>query len=149
LIRDAKITDLPILLDMGERFFNASEFVKVTIYDPISFQSTALQLIDSDILLVGEDDGKVVGMIGALVYPLYFNQSHITGQEMFWWVDEDKRKSKVGRDLLRVLEQRAKDMGANSFAMISLDSMNPKLMDRVYKMKGYFPAEHTYYKRIT
>jgi len=148
MIRDARKTDLPILLHMGEQFFNASDFGELTTYDRASVKITMLQLIDSGVLLVGEVEGCISGMAGALLYPFYFNSSHLTGQELFWWVNEDQRKSGIGRKLLLKLEERAREMGASSFSMFSLEKMNPKLMDRVYKMNGYFPAEHSYYKRV-
>ncbi len=148
MIRDAKKSDLPIMLHMGELFFNASDFSELTTYDRDSVRSTMTHLMDSGVLLVGESEGIVVGMVGAMIYPFYFNNSHITGQELFWWVNEDQRKSGVGKKLLSGLEDKAKSMGVDSFSMVALEKMNPEIMDRVYKMSGYFSAEHTYYKRM-
>lgn len=148
MIRDATKSDLSILLHMGEQFFNASGFNELTDYDRDSTRKTLELLMENGVLLVGESEGLVVGMVGALLYPFYFNSSHITGQELFWWVNEDQRKSGIGKKLLSGLEEKAKEMGAASFSMVALEKMNPKIMDRVYKMSGYFSAEHTYYKRM-
>lgn len=149
MIREATKEDIPILLHMGEQFFNASDFGRLTDYDRDSTRQTFVDLISNGILLVGEIEGSVIGMVGAVLYPLYFNIRHLTGQEMFWWVDPDYRKTGIGKQLLVELEKKAYSMGADSFSMIALDKINPEIMGRVYKMNGYFPAEHSYYKRLT
>ena len=59
-----------------------------------------------------------------MVYPLYFNCNHITGQELFWWVEPEARKG-VGAHLLDCLELAAMNAGAQSWAMIALDKVRP------------------------
>jgi GNAT superfamily N-acetyltransferase len=149
MIRPADERDIPALLRMGHYFFDEAGWGDVTEYDPGSMDRTLRHLIDSagGILLVAESGGVVVGMAGALLYPHYFNTGSLTGQEIFWWVDPAHRKG-VGGALLEALEDAAKDAGAVSFTMVSVASLRSDALDRVYRRRGYRPAERTYIKRF-
>lgn len=97
-IRDATVDDIPALLDMSRRFFEVSGYRSLTRYDPPSMERTVRCLLSDEngILLVAEPDHGIVGMAGGMIYPLYFSRSHITGQELFWWVDPGNRGCGLG-----------------------------------------------------
>lgn len=149
MIRPANEMDIPALLRMGHYFFDEAMWGDITEYDPGSMERTLHHLIDSasGILLVAEVGGVVVGMAGALLYPHYFNTDSLTGQELFWWVDPVHRKG-VGAALLDALENAAKAAGAVSFTMVSVSYLRSDALDRVYRRRGYRPAERTYIKRF-
>lgn len=94
------------------------------------------------------DNGGVHGMAAAMVYPQWWNHEHITGQEMFWWVDEDHRGSRSGVSLLKSLEDWAKSRGAKSFSMIHTPNLGPKGLADFYKRRGYKEWDHTFTKEI-
>lgn len=148
MIREASADDLPRLLQMGERFFNAAGWPEFAAWDVASIEQTLRFLIDNETggLFVAEVDGEVVGMAGAMVTPFYFNLSHLTGQELFWWVEPEHRG--VGGGLLDAMEAWAKRVGAQTFTMIAVDRIRPELMARVYRGRGYRPAEHSFMRRL-
>lgn len=148
MIRPATHDDLPRVLEMGERFFDTAGWDDVAEWDQASVRKTLEGLIEGDAgcLFVAEAEGGLVGMTGGLVYPFYFDHGHITGQELFWWVEPEHRG--VGGALLDAMETWAKEAGAKSFAMIALDKINPDLMGRVYRRRGYRPSEHSYIRRL-
>jgi GNAT superfamily N-acetyltransferase len=145
VIRPAVEADLPRLLEMGRRFFDASGYSDITEYDPASTEASLRMLMEVGVLLVAERD-EVIGCAGALVYPFYFNSGHLTGQELFWWVEPEHRG--VGMDLYHALEQAVKDKGAQSFSMIALDKLNPERVGEMYRKVGYRPSDHSYIKRL-
>jgi hypothetical protein len=147
MIRSATKEDIKHLIPMGEKFFYHSGYEDVTKLSVESLDKTFTHLIDDDngILLVDDD---LSGMIGALLYPFYFNHEHLTGQELFWWVDPSKRKSSVGKDLLKAAQDEAKAKGAKSFTMIALESLTPELVGNIYLNQGYRKSEHSYIRKL-
>jgi hypothetical protein len=142
VIRDAVIDDIGSLVVLGERFFNTTEYSKFAEYSKESVIKTLEHLINSDdgILVVYDNDG-IKGMAGALLYPFYMT-GDLTGQELFWWCEEKGN----GTALLDALESKARDKGAKTFTMISLDNSRPEILDKIYTKKRYNRSEHTYLK---
>ena len=140
IIREATIEDLPEIVRMGLLFCEQAELEP----DVDSLIETVHDLLDADlgILLIG--DGA---MAGALAYPMYMNRTIIAAQEMFWWVDEDKRAGGAGKALMTALEEWAKRLGAKRMTMIGLES-SPAYIDGFYRKNGYLPLEISYWKDL-
>jgi ribosomal protein S18 acetylase RimI-like enzyme len=144
MIRRALVSDLPQMLAMGQRFFDASGYSDITSFDPESLEATLKNAPDS-VFLVVEKDGVLVGMAGAIVYPFYFNLKHRTAQEMFWWVNPEHRG--VGGQLFYALMSEVKKMGAESISMIALESSGDKVI-KFYEKRGFRPSERSFIRRI-
>lgn len=130
------------MVEMGRRFFDASGYADITEYDGESFAATLANA--PAIYLVVEVDGKLVGMAGALVYPLYFNTTHMTAQEMFWWVNPEHRG--VGSKLFDALEEEVKKAGAKSLTMIALETIS--WVGSYYEKRGFRPTERSFMRRL-
>lgn len=149
MIRHATADDCSKISELGESFFTEAGWQDVAEYrqedclKSLQFLATG----DAGILLVAEEDGEIVGMAGGLVSPLYFNLSHMTGQELFWWVKPGARGS-IGIRLIDALEKAAKDKGCSSWAMIALDKVEPERTANLYARRGYRPSERTFIKRL-
>ena len=144
MIREADESDIPAILGMGARFFEAAQINGVE-YQADSVEQTLRHLLASpDGILLVLDENGVKGMLGALLFPVYFNLSHKAGQELFWWVNPESRGS--GLKLLEAAEQQAKDLGAITFSMIHLHNLMPDALKRVYTSRGYAPSETHYMK---
>ena len=141
-IRTAREIDLPALLEMGARFFAASGYADVTSFDRETFRTTLFTLMRDGVLLVAEKHFGIVGMAGAVVYPFYFNSSHTTAQEMFWWVDEEHRG--IGSKLFDAMVAAVKDRGAKSLSMIALDALQPEKVGAFYERRGFRPSERAF-----
>lgn len=144
MIRRAVIEDIPVMLGMGKAFFDASGYNKETEFNELDTVEMFKRLIDADSLLT---DGKN-GMIGFLVFPIFMNNSYLIAQELFWWVDEDKRKTKLGLNLLKAAEVAAKEQGANAMLMLSLKDLNGEKVNNLYKSLGYSARETTYMRSL-
>lgn len=150
MIRAATEEDIPDLLRMGREFYAQSgAWPDLAAFDAASVTATLRHLIVSPdgILLAAEQGGSVVGMAGALLYPLWLNTVHRTGQELFWFVAPQHRRGLGGR-LLTALERAAKAAGAQSFTMICEADLRADALGRVYRRAGYRPTERAYMKGL-
>lgn len=149
VIREATTADIPAVALLGERFYHEAGWADVAEWDAPSISLTLDNLISGDdgIVLVLLREGVIRGMAGGLVYPLYFNHTHLTGQELFWWVSPEERIG-AGQRLMAALEQAAHDRGAQSWSMIALDKVRPEAVSILYRRRGYRASEHSFIKRL-
>jgi len=140
MIRQAEIKDLPELYRMIDLFHEATGPKAIGKMDYDSMEHTFKVLIDENILLT---DGKS-GMLGILVYKLFYNHSIKVAQEIFWWVDEDKRGKGFGLELLKEAEKKVKEMGAKALFMLKVKGLGDERLDALYKALGYIEQETTY-----
>ena len=140
MIRLALLDDIPELLRMGRSFFNDSGYSHIAEYNEETTAQTLEILINGGTLLT---DGKT-GMIGFLVFPMFMDKNCIVAQELFWWVDKENRKSKLGIELLKEAEFLAKEKGAKSMIMLSLSSLDGEKVNDLYESLGYTKRESNY-----
>jgi len=100
------------------------------------------------ICMVADVGGRFVSFGSLILSPVYFNHSHISSEELFWWADPDCNYPGIGMKLKKAMEQEAKDRGALSIQMKSVDALNGERMARLYMRNGYRPSEHSFIKRL-
>lgn len=145
MIRHATVDDIPVIVGMGRNFFDESVFAKFAEYDPESFADTARKIINGDVegtFLIA--DG---GMAASIFYSLYVNRLVRAAQELFWYAIPAYRNG-LGRMLLDALEQDAKGSGIQLFFGTSTAGLRDEAINRLYRMRGFEPAEHTHIKRL-
>lgn len=149
MIRLARYGDIPELVAMGHRFFNESGYDDITECDSETLVTLFNGMIESDTgyILVVDDDG-LQGMAGALLFPFFFNQNHLAGQELFWFINPEYRGKDAGKKLLEGLEIEAKARGAQSFIMMALQKLNPGFVGKIYESHGYRRSENNYIRRL-
>jgi N-acetylglutamate synthase-like GNAT family acetyltransferase len=140
VIRVATRDDMQELLRMGRSFFNDSGYSYIAEFNEETTVATLELLIDAGTILT---DGKT-GMIGFLIFPLFMDKACVVAQELFWWVDKENRKSKLGIELLKSAELLAKEMGAKSMIMLSLSSLDGEKVNALYESLGYTKRESNY-----
>lgn len=148
MIREAITEDIPRLVEMGQAFFTDMSMPESITFDGETFSRALEVLIEGDngAVFVADED-EVIGFIGGMVFPLFFNARHLTGQEMFWWVEEGRRKG-AGRDLRIALEEWARGKGAGSFIMVTLESLRPTAVAAIYGRLGYKLTEHHFMRQF-
>lgn len=145
IVRLATESDLPAILDMGAKFHAFSG--ESVPYCRQSAESSARSIMVMGFVLVAEDGGKLVGMLGVLVAPLFFNFAHTMAQELMWWVDEDERGSGAALRLIRAAEHEARNRGVSRLNMAHLAN-SPPHVSAIYARLGYTPRESMFCKEF-
>ncbi|MCF4166331.1 GNAT family N-acetyltransferase [Zavarzinia compransoris] len=149
MIREAEPRDLERLVQMGRAFFHEAGWDDVSRWDDAGARDALGRMMGRDdcVMLVADVQGFVVGMAAAVICPTWFCPDEKTAQEWFWYVDPPARCG-VGGPLLAALETAVRDRGASSFTMLAVASLRAETLDRLYRRRGYRPAERTYIKRL-
>lgn len=146
-VREATADDAASILDVLMAFGEEANMGPVKE----SVGETLLMLYSSPLgglFVAATDDDEVVGVTGGLLFPMWCNKAHITGQEMFWYVMPDHRRSRAGKLLFNALEDWARESGAHSFHMSSLAGKHQKRVNQIYEKKGYRAQETSFIKEL-
>lgn len=141
-IKIATVDDIPEILDMSMRFMSH------TGYTEYSDEQTIESLIRS--IVTGQQNAMIillipgVGFLAGMNSPFVFGP-HLIASEIAWWVNEDKRKSGAGTELIDAFEYWAKNVAGCS--LITLTSLDDKV-GKVYEKKGYKLYERAYMKEL-
>lgn len=146
MIRAATSEDFPSLVRIGHDFYEFNPYKEYVELDEESLVATLEVLLESHILLVMEEDEKVVGAAGAYVAPLYWNLNYVNALEVFWWIDPEYRTKGSGLALKQALETKVKESGVKFWSMVALESSEPEKIGKIYMASGFKPIEHTYMK---
>lgn len=114
----------------GYKEYSSEEDIKNTILNMLSAPRTQS--------IIALTDG---GMLGGAVSKFPFGP-HYIATEVAWWVDPEKRKSGLGRELLRYFEIWA---GVVNCSFVSMGSLNDELA-KLYEKEGYKLYERAYMK---
>jgi GNAT superfamily N-acetyltransferase len=150
IVRRAEPRDLPDFDRMGRAFVAYTPMGDYVEYDHEGFTAfiTAGSRRDDMVFLVAEHDGSVIGCAAAVAFPFFCAPGHVVAQEMFWWVDPEKRGGMAAIRLLHALEDWAREVGANSVNMIHLHNESQDRIKKMFTRCNYSPLEYTYTKRL-
>lgn len=130
---------------MGRAFFYEAEWDKLYQWDDLSAAVALEDLINNPNAIVYiVKDKDPIGMGAAVLYPLWYNTTIMTAQEFFMYIQPEKRG--MGTKLKKKLEETAKEMGAVTMVMGSVEALPP--LDIYYARSGYAPSEKTFIKRL-
>lgn len=137
MIRLATESDLPRLVEMGQRFRSESTYSKYLADNPERMLQLGRQLLAADGLLVLERGDLIIGMLGFIIHSHFISGELVAG-EVFWYVEPEVRGE--GLKLVNEAKRMAKLAGATCLQMIAPS-------DRVAKLYGllkYQWVESTY-----
>jgi len=150
IVRRVTEADIPAYVTPSKQFIDTTplaKFVDFDVGDIENFLRQALVNPDVGMWLVEGDDG-IVGICGAILYPLYFSPRNKLAQELWWWVKPSARGSAAGRQMKAYMEAWAQERGAAAMFMIALANDKAEKVARLYSRAGYTPLEHTFAKEI-
>lgn len=150
LVRHAETSDKAGVIEQARAFFAASPMGKHVDFDAAGFGAFLdyVEASDKAQVWVAERGGEIVGIAGAMAFPLYFAPSVLVAQELFWWVTPEERGSNAGKQLMSSIESWAKQIGAHHLFMIALEDECAPTMERVYSRSGFLPIERTFTKEV-
>ncbi len=140
-----KIADLPDLKEIADM---SMDFMSKTGYAGYSDRESIEQLISD--MINAPDHEKIiliepgVGFLAGISSKFIFGTGRIAS-EVAWWINEDKRGTGVGKELINAFEYWAKNVaGCTLISMTSIDEDVGKL----YEKNGYKLYERAYMKVI-
>ena len=101
---------------------------------------------EDGVVYVAQRKADVVGLLGAILYPLYFNVGYVLAVEIGFYVNRAVRHIGYGRDLLDSFEAWAYARGAN--ATLTCSPTGKTSLERTYEDRGYEPFETHFIKRL-
>jgi GNAT superfamily N-acetyltransferase len=143
MIRFATRADIPEIVDLGERHWRESRYGRWMAPDRTVMASLSRALIDGEngLVLIDEQAGAIVGMIGVAVTPHIYSGEPVMS-ELFWYAPPESRGS--GVRLLRRAEAWARGNGVKHAAMIAPDER----VAAFYERMGYAALEINYIKPL-
>jgi len=128
---------------MGQRFIAETSYHSLIASDADALAKTMGHLTASDdaVVLVLENGGKIVGMLGAHVFMHPLSGDRIAA-ELFWWVEPEHRGA--GLTLLRNAEQWAFEKDATAMQMVAPNER----IGLVYQALGYDKIEEHYQRTL-
>lgn len=139
VVRHATLDDIPDLITLGR------EMHALSPWSGLDFDENKLKHSFAGLILAPENcllyNGS--GMLGGMTYHTYFGQNALA-YELFWYARER------GKDLMIAFENWAKNHGLKGILMsaITLDDKRDRIMDRMYRQRGYDMLERYYYKDL-
>ncbi len=149
-VRLAEKSDKAGIIEQARAFFAASPMASRVGFDADGFGAFLDQVEASDAAQVWVVDkaGEIVGISGAMAFPLYFAPSVTIAQELFWWIDPAERGTTAAKQMMFEIEGWAEQIGASQLFMIALENERAAAMERVYSRSGFSPIERTFTKEI-
>ena len=150
-VRRATQADLPQYLVHAQAFHAASPMHGTIDFDPEGYSQFYLSSLENDNvgIWLAEIDGEIVGVCGAVAYPLYFNPSAMVVQELWWWLTPAARGTGAGKQMFNQIEHWTKEKQASALFMIALEDKRAKKMENLYIRAGFKPMERTFIKEVT
>lgn len=147
MIRAAAPTDIFRILEMGAAFFAEAGWAKHAEFDRDSFAYSCGLIMDHGVFLVAERDDGIIGMVAAGVSPAYWNRQVLTAQELFWYCVPEHRKG-IGTKLMAALEAALQARGVVLASVSAEEGLRSEALGRLYRQRGYWPAEKLFWKRL-
>jgi len=147
-IRRPEYADLGRYTELAVEFIKSAPISKLVAITPDNVADFLVRAMDNPNvgMWMAVKNGAIVGICGALHYPLYFGPQHTIAQELWWWLTPDARGSGAGQAMYKTLEAWAKENGAAAIFMIALDDDRVKKTSKFYERAGYMPLERTFAK---
>jgi GNAT superfamily N-acetyltransferase len=146
MVRDATTADIPELVRLGSLSLVNGPYAGMIKDTPEQSAKLALEVIENakgKVLIYENDTGRVVGLLGFIIFAHYFT-GEPTANEIMWYVEPEERKGGGGMKLLWEAERQAKEMGAKymSFSAPNVDVAN------IYERFGYKQLEVSFVKEL-
>lgn len=145
-VRQAKLKDMADILSMSAIFWMTTDYE-----EPFDNETASHYLrlsIEQGLFSVLEISGRLEGMAGGLMAPLLGNGNVLAGQEICFWINPEHRNNGNATQLLRHLEESAKEAGVKYWTMVAIESSSPERVGRLYEAAGYRKTETNYLKAL-
>lgn len=152
-IRGARIEDIPVLTEYGEKFYQWTRHIRDGIpYNPDAVADLCNWLIDNMdagfVLVLADADDVVKGFLLVATSPFIFSPDIKVAGELAFYVDEDLRKTGFGRALMEHGEEVARQNGIRYMTLVAMETCMPDQVAALYADMGYQKTETTFVKEL-
>jgi hypothetical protein len=145
-LRDATDEDIPAVLDMARAFYESSDQDTDGPFDAAHTLGNIAGIRHAGFLLVVENGGNLVGMLGALFAPGICSP-RLRCMETCLWVNPGHRAGTGLLMLVREFDRRATAAGVGT-AQLSMLANSPPALARIFERMGYGLGDTTFTKRF-
>lgn len=140
IVRQLTEQDIPAVIHLGGRMHEESQYSALT-YSPEKVAKKCIRsLYDPDMFaLVAENEGEIVGMIGAIVGPYEFGDELIAN-DMLVYVSIEHRGSMAFIRMIKAYVFWAKEQGAALIFLAQTTGINQELVASLYQRLGFKPV---------
>ena len=145
MIRLATAADIPRLVEMGSRSLLNGPYKDKIKDNPQAAAELGFAIIEDQkgLVIVAEEDGKVIGLLALAIFPHYFTKE-LTAAEVMWYVEPEHRQSLTALCLFRRGEQEARRAGCTTMQFTAPTEQVAK----AYEKLGYEAIEVAYRKNL-
>lgn len=147
VVRPAAEADLPAIVGHGRLFFDALPYRDLLVFDAGSFEAAMREVMASDVLLVAERAGRVIGSGAMVLVPAFHNAAEMIGQELYWFALPGERDG-AGQALLAALVTAAEQRGARLISLACTTGLRDRALARVYRARGYVETHRAFLRRV-
>lgn len=140
-IRTALSSDLDRISELGSQSLKDGPYKGIIEDRPEHARNFAGFILENGKILVAEEDGLVIGLIGFILANHHFSGQRYAA-ELMWYCLPDHRKGGAAMKLLWEAEKAAKDMGAKTMVFTAPNED----VSAIYQRFGYRKLEVAYSK---
>lgn len=151
MIRRAGVEDVPALLNMAMRMYQTQGIRRQGLHFHTQSAETYLDhLVTSEyaLMLIAEQDGRPVGMIGGVITPWMGEMAQLMLYHVLWWVEPEHAGEWIGGKLVREFEEAGRKKGVAFVVMGTRDFDGETAMIRWYRRLGYSHLQHHFMKKV-
>lgn len=145
VLRDATPDDVPRILEMGHAFLQATAYLGRVTPDEGHMRRLAEVTMQNGRMVLGEVDGRVVGMFGMMVFDDLVRNVRV-GEDVIIWVEMSARGTGLGAALFHEFTQWAKASGATK---LRVSVYRDPVFERLLRRRGYEQADVVYEKDLS
>lgn len=154
-VRPAQHEDVPAVVDLGARLHAESDTYREFPYSRMKARAIALRCLGSlmapaedAVLLVAEDEGRVVGMLGGYLSDGVFVDDMLVATDFTFYVEPKHRGTMAAVRLVKMFELWARTAGATHISPGISTRIEDDRTQRFYERLGYAPSGVSMMKRI-
>ena len=148
MIRVATEADIDPLLVMCRNFVQFAPHARIVGATDESLTQAIKFVMNQGRIFVAESGGVVVGMLMAVIYPVWFAPQSKCAMELVWWVEPEHRGSTIAIRLVKEFEEWGRMQGATMATMgdFVVDGQ-PPVGEMIMRM-GYALSERAFAKGL-
>ena len=148
IIRKAELQDKDSVNLLIAQFYNEYYYDHPFTFDWSSIAEDTTNFINLGVSLIAQESNELVGCIGGMLCPTYFNHTQLCLEELLWYVTKQKRKGLTAIRLLKKFEEEGKRNGAQFVKMSHMAGFYDDKLPSLYNKRGYKPFEFYYLKEV-